>query len=49
MYQQTGLYMSAYELLAEVELSEDAVKCLAIAGRQTEAIRKSDEYIAKLE
>lgn len=49
MYQQTGLFMSAYELLAEVELSEDAVKCLAIAGRQTEAIRKSDEYIAKLE
>ena len=49
MYQATGLHMSAYELLSEVELSEDAIKCLAFAGRQTEAIKKSDEYIAKLE
>lgn len=49
MYQVTGLYMSAYELLSEVDLSEDAIKCLAIGGRQTEAIKKSDEFIAKLE
>lgn len=49
MYQTTGLYMSAYELLREVELTEDAILCLAIAGRQTEAVKKSDEYIVKLE
>jgi tetratricopeptide (TPR) repeat protein len=47
--ERTGMYMSAYELLSEVELSEDAIKCLAIAGRQTEAIKKADEYLAKLE
>lgn len=41
--------MSAYELLREVELTEDAILCLAIAGRQTEAVKKSDEYIVKLE
>jgi len=45
MYQSTGLFMSAYELLNEVELSEDAIKCLAVAGRQTEAIKKAEEFI----
>lgn len=49
MYQSTGLFMSAYELLNEVELSEDAIKCLAVAGRQSEAIKKSDEFVKKLE
>jgi hypothetical protein len=46
MYQNTGLHMSAYEILIEVGLSEDAIKCLAFAGRQTEAIKRSDEYVA---
>jgi hypothetical protein len=27
--------MSAYEMLKEVELSEEAIKCLYMAGRET--------------
>lgn len=49
MYQKTGMFMSAFELLDAVELSEEAIKCLAMAGRQTEAIKKGEEFIKKLE
>ena len=38
MYQKMAMFMSAYELLKEVELSEDAVKCLYMAGRETQAL-----------
>jgi methanogenic corrinoid protein MtbC1 len=41
--------MSAYELLIDVELNEEAVKCLAISGRQTDAIKSAQEVIEKLE
>jgi hypothetical protein len=37
--------MSAYELLDEVQLHEEAIKCLAIAGRQSESIKKAEEFI----
>ena len=33
MYQGTGMFMSAYELMNQVELNEEAVRCLFIAGR----------------
>jgi len=33
MYSQTGMFVSAYELLNDVELSEKAIGYLAMAGR----------------
>lgn len=48
-YQETGMFMSAYELLIDVELNEEAVKCLAISGRNTDAIKTATDVIAKLE
>jgi len=38
MYKSIGAFISAYELLSEVELSEEAIRCLFIAGRQTQAL-----------
>lgn len=38
-YQQVGIYMSAYELVKAIAMDEEAVKCLFMAGRQTEAIK----------
>ena len=34
-YRETGCFVSAFELLNEVELTEDAITCLFLAGRQT--------------
>jgi len=39
--------MSAYELLKDVELSEDAIKCLYIAGRETQALEVANETIER--
>jgi hypothetical protein len=35
------MFLSAYELLKEVDLDEDAIKCLYMGGRQTEAIKQA--------
>jgi len=48
-FQDTGMFMSAYELLDQIDLTAEAIKCLAIAGRQTEAIKKSEKFIEELE
>jgi hypothetical protein len=42
MYQGTGMFMSAYELLKEVDLNEEAVRCLFISGKQTEAMKQAE-------
>jgi len=40
-YMQVGCFSSAYEMLQDMELHEEAVKCLFLAGRTTEAINKA--------
>ena len=37
--------MSAYELLRSVKMDEEAVKCLYLGGRQTQAIALADELM----
>lgn len=37
--------MSAYELVKSIAMDEEAVKCLFMAGRQTEAIKLADEMM----
>jgi hypothetical protein len=36
-YQSMGVFISAYELLLEVELYEDCILCLFLGGRATQA------------
>lgn len=43
------MFMSAYELLNQVELNEEAVRCLFIAGRQTEAMKAAEACLKKYE
>jgi hypothetical protein len=33
LYKSIGSFVSAFELLNEVELTEEAIKCLFMAGR----------------
>lgn len=40
-----GLFVSAYELLNEVELTGDAIKCLYLAGRPTQAIKLAERFL----
>ena len=47
MYQEMAMFMSAYELLKEVDLSEDAIKCLYMSGRQTLALEVAEEMLQK--
>jgi hypothetical protein len=49
MYETMVMYMSAYELLKEVELSEDAIKCLYMAGRETQALELANDVLARYE
>jgi hypothetical protein len=37
--------MSAYELVKSISMDEEAVKCLFMAGRETEAIKLADEMM----
>jgi hypothetical protein len=39
IYKSIGSFVSAYELLNEVELTEEAIKCLFMAGRETQALK----------
>lgn len=41
------MYMSAYEMLKEVELSEEAIKCLYMAGRETQAMELANDTLEK--
>ena len=34
-FKKMGMFVSAFELLHEVRLTEDAITCLFAAGRQT--------------
>ena len=45
LYQQMGMFISAYELLSEVELFEEAIKCLYIGGRKTQAIKYAEKFL----
>lgn len=46
-YQSIGVFMSAYELLYRIGILDEAVKCLFMAGRQTQAIELADKLMAK--
>jgi hypothetical protein len=46
-YQKIGIFMSAHELLKSVGLHEDSVKCLFMAGRQTQAIEMAEDIMKK--
>ena len=37
--------MSAYELLKSIGILDDAIKCLFMAGRQTQAIEMGEERL----
>jgi len=41
-----GVYMSAYELLKQVDLMEEAIKCLFLAGRETQAFELAQKILA---
>ena len=45
LYKETGCFVSAFELLNEVELTEDAITCLFLAGRQTQAIKTAEAFL----
>lgn len=45
LYQEMGMFVSAYELLNEVELTEDAIKCLFLAGRETQALKMAEMFL----
>ena len=45
VYQEMGLFMSAYELLNDVELTDEAIKCLYIAGKATQAIKLAERLM----
>jgi hypothetical protein len=42
-YISIGVFMSAYELLSEVELWEDCILCLFLGGRATQAEQLASE------
>jgi tetratricopeptide (TPR) repeat protein len=48
-YMSIGVFMSAYELLVEVELWEDCILCLFMGGRATQAEELAKEQLAKSE
>jgi len=47
LYMNIGLFSSAYELLHDMELYEDSIQCLFLAGRKTEATAKAQEFLKK--
>lgn len=46
-YMSIGVYMSAYELLVDVELWEDCILCLFLGGRATQAEQLANEQLTK--
>ena len=46
-YQKIGIFMSAYELMRTVAMDEEAVKCLFMAGRQSQAIEMADDVMKR--
>jgi tetratricopeptide (TPR) repeat protein len=46
-YMSIGVFLSAYELLSEVELYEDCILCLFSGGRQTQAEELAEQQLAK--
>ena len=47
IYKKIGSFVSAFELLNEVELTEEAIKCLFLAGRQTQAQKLAEKYLGE--
>lgn len=45
IYKNMGAFISGFELLNEVELTEDAIKCLFMAGRETQALKLAETYL----
>ena len=46
-YMQIGCFSSAYEMLQDMELYEDAIQCLFLSGRKTEATEKAQDIVKK--
>ena len=44
-----GMFMSAYELLSDIELDEEAIKCLALSNRPTDAIKRANDCLQRFE
>eukprot|EP00826_Nyctotherus_ovalis_P046187 TRINITY_DN518_c0_g1_i6.p1 TRINITY_DN518_c0_g1~~TRINITY_DN518_c0_g1_i6.p1 ORF type:complete len:811 (-),score=214.40 TRINITY_DN518_c0_g1_i6:18-2450(-) len=44
-YMSIGCFSSAYEMLQDMELYEEAVKCLFLAGRITEAVERAQKVV----
>ena len=44
-FKDTGCFMTAFEMLKDIGLGEEAVTCLFMAGRQTQAIKLAEEYL----
>jgi len=42
---ELGCFVSAFELLNEVELTEDSILCLFLAGRETQAIKAAEMFL----
>ena len=47
LYKSIGSFVSAFELLNEVELTEEAIKCLFMAGRQTQALKLAEKHLGE--
>ena len=47
LYKGIGSFVSAFELLNEVELTEEAIKCLFMAGRQTQALKLAEQHLGE--
>ena len=44
-YQKLGVFMSAHELLKTIGMHEESIRCLFMAGRETQAIEMADEVM----
>ena len=47
LYKSIGSFVSAFELLNEVELTEEAIKCLVMAGRHTQALKLAEKQLGE--
>ena len=45
LYKSMGCFVAAFELLNEVQLTEDAITCLFSAGRMTQAIEIAEQFL----
>lgn len=44
-----AMFMSAFELLRDVALDEEAIKCIYMAGREEQALKLANEILTRME